>query len=156
MPLKSLFISLCRTLRIRRPQPETYLIPAYAGLGNFIMATPMILELKRRVPDARIYLLTWPWYGTDQIFEAPVVQAGERIRDSGYKIQNAGLAPVTGIFLLDPGASAWRKALFFLRLRRWKFSVGFIPFDACPAFVWWGFPIAGIQKLVGHFYAENS
>ena len=120
------------------------------------MATPVILELKRRIPEARIYLLTWPWYGTDQIFEAPVVQDGETIQDSGYRTQDTDRATVEGIFLLDPGASAWRKALFFLRLRRWKFSVGFIPFDACPAFVWWGFPIAGIQKLVGHFYAENS
>ena len=148
--MKPLFIRFLRLLRIRSTRPQTFLIPAYAGLGNFIMATPVILELKRRIPEARIYLLTWPWYGTDQIFEAPVVQAGERIRDSGYRIQDAGRAPVTGIFLLDPGASAWRKALFFLRLRRWKFSVGFIPFDACPAFVWWGFPMAGIRTIAAH------
>jgi len=147
MLLKSLFISLCRTLRIRRPQPETYLIPAYAGLGNFIMATPMILELKRRRPAVEIYLLTWPCYGTDQIFDAPIRQSGD-CRESEKSGGNS--SPVAGIFLLDPHASPWHKALFFLRLRRWKFSTAFIPFDACPAFVWWGFPLAGIRTIAAH------
>jgi ADP-heptose:LPS heptosyltransferase len=148
--LKPLFITLCRTLRIRRPQPETYLIPAYAGLGNFIMATPMILELKRRRPAAEIYLLTWPWYGTDQIFDAPIRQSGD-CKESAKSGGNS--SPVAGIFLLDPHASPWRKALFFLRLRRWKMSAAFIPFDACPAFVWWGFPLAGIRAIAAHSLA---
>lgn len=133
----------------------TFLIPAYAGLGNFIMATPMILELKRRIPEARIYLLTWPWYGTDQVFEAPVVEAGG---SRGLRVEGRGAeadsTPVAGIFLLDSGASAWRKVLFFLRLRRWKFSAGFIPFDACPPFVWWGFALAGIRRIAAHSH-EN-
>jgi hypothetical protein len=145
--LKSLFITLCRTLRIRRPRPETYLMPAYAGLGNFIMATPMILELKRRRPAAEIYLLTWPWYGTDQIFDAPIRQSGG-CKESEKSGGNS--SPVAGIFLLDPQASPWRKALFFLCLRRWKFCAAFIPFDACPAFVWWGFPLAGIRSIAAH------
>jgi len=162
--LKSLFILLCRAWRIRRPKPKTYLFPAYAGLGNFIMATPMILELKRRVPAARIYILSWPWYGTDQIFDAPVVQSGgwrvaggEPVGDETRGTKVEGLekseedsSPVAGIFLLDPAAPVWRKALFFLRLRRWKFSTGFIPFDACPPFVWWGVALAGIRHIAAH------
>jgi len=152
--LKALLIRVLRTLRASHPQPQTFLIPAYAGLGNFIMATPMILELKRRIPQARIYILTWPWYGTDQIFDAPVVQSGKRLQDSGYRIQNMDLPPVAGIFLLDPAVPAWRKVLFFLRLRHWKFSVGFIPFDACPPFVWWGFALAGITTIAAHSHEK--
>jgi hypothetical protein len=160
--LKTLFIRLLRLLRIRRPQPDTFLIPAYAGLGNFIMATPMILELRRRIPEARIYILTWPWYGTDQIFDAPVVKIGGKIQGTGVESGGsrvegpeqfqADSSPVAGIFLLDPAAATWRKALFFVGLRRWKFNVGFIPFDACPPFIWWGFSVAGINIIAGHYF----
>jgi len=72
------------------------------------------------------------------------------MRGSGYRTQDTDHPPVEGVFLLDPKASPWRKALFFLRLRRWKFSAAFIPFDACPAFVWWGFPMAGIRTIAAH------
>jgi len=213
--MKRLIIRILRALRIRNPSPETFLIPAYAGLGNFIMITPMIMELKRRIPEARIFLLTWPSYGTDQVFDAPVVNAAERRERShgeGFRIQESGwrgrrgkgvriegsefgirdsgglgclaradsfccapsvpVAPspqssipnsessrpsaVTGIFLLDPALPMWRKALFFLRLRRWRFETAFIPFDACPPFVWWGFAMAGIRTLVGHYYEQEK
>lgn len=151
--LKALFISLCRAFRNQRPHSETFLIPAYAGLGNFIMATPMILELKRRSPTAKIYLLTWPRYGTDQIFDAPIHQSSER-QNSKESIESC--SPVAGIFLLDPKASPWRKAVFFLQLRKWKFSTAFIPFDACPAFVWWGFPMAGIPTIAAHSHEGSA
>jgi|GEM_PF-2383364 len=168
--IKSLLIRVLRLLRVRRPVPDTYLIPAYAGLGNFIMATPMVLELKRRRPGARIFLLTWPSYGTDQVFDAPEVDVGCWMLDAGlenqqqlaesrhsspgshpaFKIQNSKSPSVSGIFLLDPGAPLWRKILFFLRLRAWRFRMGLILFDACPPFVWWGFALAGIGRLFGH------
>ena len=144
--MKSLIIRLLRLLRLRRTRPDTFLIPAYAGLGNFIMATPMILELKRRVPGARIYLLTWPWYGTDQIFDAPVVASGRRRHSDSESSQS----PVSGTFLLDPAAPVWRKVWFFLRLRSWRFRTAFIPFDACPPFVWLGFVVAGIPCIAAH------
>jgi ADP-heptose:LPS heptosyltransferase len=141
--LKALFILMLRTLRLTSPRPDTFLIPAYAGLGNFIMATPMVLELKRRMPQARIYILTWPTYGTDQVFDAPTLNP-QNFTDAEPN------SPVEGIFLLDPATSFWSKALFFLRLRRWRLSVGFIPFDACPGFVWWGFRLAGITTIAAH------
>lgn len=184
--MKRLVIRLFRALRFRRPSPQTFLIPAYAGLGNFIMMTPMILELKRRVPGARIFLLTWPFYGTDEVFDAPVVDAsgnvGCSMLDVGLKkqqplaefphssrpkskiqnpescpasppaskIQNSKFPSVSGIFLLDPAAPLWRKVLFFLKLRRWRFETALIPFDACPPFVWWGFALAGCRTVAGH------
>jgi hypothetical protein len=169
--MKRLIIRILRTLRIRNPSPETFLIPAYAGLGNFIMMTPMILELKRRIPEAQIYLVTWPFYGTDQIFDAPEVDVGCWMLDVGLKkrlpesslashpkskIQNPELPSVSGIFLLDPSSSLWRKVRFFVKLRRWRFGTAFIPFDACPPFVWWGFALAGINTLAGHYYEQDN
>jgi len=163
--MKRLIIRILRALRIRNPSPETFLIPAYAGLGNFIMMTPMILELKRRVPGARIFLLTWPSYGTDQVFDAPEVDVGCWMLDVGlkkrlpessldshpkFKIQNSEFSAISGIFLLDPSSPLWRKALFFMKLRRWRFATAFIPFDACPPFVWWGFALAGCFRIIGH------
>ena len=166
--MKRFIIRVFRALRIQSPSPETFLIPAYAGLGNFIMMTPMILELKRRIPDARIFLLTWPSYGTDQVFDAPEVDVGCWMLDVGLKkkqlpesslafhpksrIQNPESPPVSGIFLLDPSSSLWHKVLFFVKLRRWRFETAFIPFDACPPFVWWGFALAGVNTLAGHYY----
>lgn len=160
--MKCLIIRLLRMLRMRNPQHRTFLIPAYAGLGNFIMMTSMILALKRRLPDARIYLLTWPSYGTDQVFDAPVLserkpghprlQAASQASHPKFNIQNPEPSPpiVSGIFLLDPSAPLWRKVIFFLRLRRWRFETAFIPFDACPPFVWWGFALAGCSQIFGH------
>ena len=193
--MKRLIIRILRALRIRNPSPETFLIPAYAGLGNFIMMTPMILELKRRIPGARIFLLSWPSYGTDQVFDAPVVDGGEqreRIQESEWRksggkgvrredlggrvclarsgsfccapsvpdapslqssilnSESSRLSAVSGVFLLDPALPMWRKALFFLKLRQWRFAAAFIPFDACPAFVWWGFAMAGCCSVAGH------
>jgi len=124
--------------------------------------TPMILELKRRLPDARIYLLTWPSYGTDQVFDAPVLserkpghprlQVSSQASHPKFNIQNPEPPPpiVSGIFLLDPGAPLWRKVIFFLRLRGRHFEAAFIPFDACPPFVWWGFALAGCSQIFGH------
>lgn len=129
--LKRIFIYLLRVLRVRRGVSESYLIPAYAGLGNFIMATPMILALRRRHPQARIVLLTWPGYGTDRIFDC---RPG---------------AIVDGLLLLDPGASFLKKLRFFLGLRG-RFSTALVPFDACPSFVWWGFALAGFSRIYGH------
>lgn len=141
--LKFLFVRALRVLRVRRSTPDTFLIPAYAGLGNFILATPMILELQRRVPGARIFLLTWPSYGTDQVFDAPTLRPGN-------PLPKADSPSVCGIFLLNPAASFLQKFLFFLRLRRQGFAFGLIPFDACPPFVWWGFAVAGCRCLAGH------
>lgn len=107
------------------------------------MATPMILELGRRDPAARVVLLTWPSYGTDQIFHAPVLQPGE-------EIPMAADGPVSGLFLLDPATPFPQKALFFLRLRRSRLHQALILFDACPAFVWWGLTLAGCQTISGH------
>ena len=193
--MKRLIIRILRALRIRNPSPETFLIPAYAGLGNFIMMTPMILELKRRIPGARIFLLSWPSYGTDQVFDAPVVDGGEqreRIQESEWRksggkgvrredlggrvclarsgsfccapsvpdapslqssilnSESSRLSAVSGVFLLDPALPMWRKAHFFLKLRQWRFAAAFIPFEACPAFVWWGFAMAGCCSVAGH------
>ena len=124
-------MALLRRWLRRRGGAESFLIPAYAGLGNFIMATPMILALRRRHPRARIGLLTWPSFGTDQLF-AP----GDGIIDE--------------ILLLDPAASLWKKVRFFLGLRGAGWHTALVPFDACPTLVWWGCALAGFPRVVGH------
>jgi len=169
MVLKDLAIRLLRAFRISYPTRDTFLIPAYTGLGNFVMMTSMILELKKRVPRARIYLLTWPTYGTDQVFDAPVLnekmgwQVLNRVKNdklnpsllnysTGHDMQTQRepACVVSGKFLLDPEAPTSKKARFFLNLRKWKFETAFIPFDASPAFVWWGFSISGCSSICGH------
>ena len=122
---------LLRAALRRSGEPGSFLIPAYAGLGNFIMATPMVLELRRRHPRARIGLLTWTSFGTDQLF-AP----GDGVIDE--------------ILLLDPAASLLEKVRFFCGLRPAGWHTALVPFDACPTFVWWGCALAGFPRVVAH------
>jgi ADP-heptose:LPS heptosyltransferase len=129
--LKSLIIRLLRVFRIRKAEPNTFLIPAYTGLGNFIMMTPMILALKRGNPRARIFILAGNSYGTEAVFD-----------------------PADGIiehvYWLSPKAPISAKLLFFIKLRKNRIGTVFLPFDASPSFVWWGVMVSGIPRRIGH------
>ena len=112
---------------------ESFLIPAYAGLGNFLMMTPMVRTLRALYPQARIVILAGNHFGTECVF-----RAGDGLADE--------------VLWLGLDVPAWRKALFFLRLRRARIATAFIPFDASPPFVWWGVLLAGIPRRIGHTF----
>lgn len=143
--IKRLVIAILRGFRIQHSVERSFLIPAYAGLGNFIMATPMVLAIRREFPDAKIYLLSWSSYGTDQVFSAPILDpcVNKNLRKVEGEI-------IDGMFLLNPSATLLEKIRFFLQLRSYRVETGLILFDACPAFVWWGFALTGCRWIAGH------
>lgn len=129
--LKCLAIQLLKRLGTRAFQEEAFLIPAYTGLGNFIMMSPMVLALRRLRPAAKIFILAGNSYGTERVF-----RPGDGIVDE--------------VLWLPQGASLLEKTRFFLTLRRRRIGTAFIPFDASPSFYWWGVLLAGIPRRVGH------
>ena len=129
--LKRLFIQLLKSLFQQSSEAHRFLIPAYTGLGNFLMMTPMVLAVRRLYPQARIYVLAGNAFGGEHVF-----RAGDGIVDD--------------VFVLPMTASVLRKVAFFWRLRRLSIATAFLPFDASPAFYWWGVLLAGIPRRVGH------
>jgi lipopolysaccharide heptosyltransferase II len=117
----------------RQGDPDAFLIPAHTGLGNFIMMTPMVLRLRALKPASRIYILAGNPFGTEQVF-----RRGDGIVDD--------------VFFLPASASFWKKAIFFWRMRALRIGTAFLPFDASPAFCWWGMLVAGIPRRVGHTF----
>lgn len=133
---KRLIIRLLRLLSRQRSGGESFLIPAYTGLGNFIMTSPMILALRRLNPRARIFILAGNPCGTDEVF-----RPGDGIVDD--------------VLWLDQRLPSWKKALFFIRLRSRRIATAFLPFDSAPAFVRWGVLLAGIPDRIGHIVGTD-
>jgi heptosyltransferase II len=129
--LKRLIIGFLKVFARRRTTEEVFLVSAYSGLGNFIMATPMVTKLRQLYPAAKIYVLAGNTFGTERVF-----RPGDGIVDD--------------VFFLPIDSSTPRKVLFFLRLCRRAIQTAFLPFDAAPAFYWWGILLAGIPRRVGH------
>lgn len=131
MYLKRLIIRILREFARKRTGEDTFLVSAYGGLGNFIMATPMVMKLRQLHPTARIYVLAGNPFGTERVF-----RPGDGIVDD--------------VFFLPMAASTLAKIAFFLRLRQKRIQTAFVPFDGAPAFYWWGMLLAGIPRRVGH------
>ncbi len=93
----------------------------------------MVRKLREQYPEAKIYLLAGNPFGTEHVF-----RAGDGVVDD--------------VFFLPVSASGFRKAMFFLRLRRKQIQTAFVPFDGAPAFYWWGIVLAGIPRRVGHTF----
>ena len=77
---------LCR----KSVRAESFLIPAYTGLGNFLLMSPMIRTLRERYPASRIYILAGNAFGGEHVF-----RAGDGIVDD--------------VFFLPMGASGWNR-----------------------------------------------
>lgn len=117
-------------VREPRLQERAFLIPAYTGLGNFIMMTPMIAMLRKLYPEGKIHIITGNNFGTEFVLQ------GTTIADS--------------IWLLPEKASLLKKLMFFWNLRREHIDLAFVPFDASPSFFRFGILLAGIPRRIGH------
>jgi ADP-heptose:LPS heptosyltransferase len=122
--------TVCKVLKkfVRTPPEDLrsarYLLPAYTGLGNFILKTPMIRSLHEHCPKAEIYLLAGNDFGAEFV-----------LKDSGL---------LADTFILRETLGMISKLWFCLRLRRRKIDVLFLPFDTSPPFLWLGGLLAGI------------
>ncbi len=110
--------------------PLRFLVPAYTGLGNFILMTPMIRELRRKFPDSRIDVLAGNSYGTELVLKGRTDLVNETM-------------------ILSENASAFEKISFFLKLRG-RYDVIFFPFGVMLHDIAIGAILAGIPRRIGH------
>lgn len=128
-----LFIILLKTTQHRRVKPfdrARFLVPAYTGLGNFIMMTPIITALRKLYPSCHIHIIAGNNFGTEFVLE--------------------GTGTVDNTWILREDSTSIEKLWFFWKLRREHIDITFIPFDASPSFYWLGVMIAGIPRRIGH------
>ena len=90
------------------------LIPAYTGLGNFILKTPFINSLKTLYPNIKI----------DVVFGLPF--GAEKV------LHNSDLINET--FWLPINSSFQKKIGFFRFFSKRSYDYVFFPFDSCPPF----------------------
>lgn len=128
---KRIIVGFLRAFSRKEAGSPSFLIPAYTGLGNFLLMTPMVRTLRERYPASRIYILAGNAFGGEHVF-----RAGDGIVDD--------------VFFLPMTASLWKKAGFFWKLRRLSIATALLPFDASPSFFWWGVLLARIPRRVGH------
>lgn len=137
------FIYLCvvRALIIfnffsKRPRRlRSFLIPAYTGLGNFILKTPFIRELKRQFPDARIDILAGNSFGTEAVLKG---------------------SPYINETIIFPMKAGFREQFrFYWNLRKREYDAIFLPFDTSHVrHLYYGALLAGIGKRIGHFHSS--
>ncbi|MEO8204787.1 MAG: glycosyltransferase family 9 protein [Chthoniobacterales bacterium] len=129
--IKKTLINLFCLMSLKPQQTHGFLIPAYTGLGNFILMSPMVCKLRHIYPQAAIYILAGNHFGTQSVF-----QSGDGV--------------ATEILWLDANASLWKRVYFFTKMRKLRISTAFVPFDASPSFFRWGILLAGIPRRIGH------
>lgn len=117
--------------------PLKILLSAYTGLGNFVLKTPAISQLKAVLPPKScIDLIAGNSFGSD------------------YVLKNSPLIGQTHI--LKPTASIIEKTAFFAQLRPLNYHAILLPFDAQPRFLILGSYIAGIsRRIIHHKPSEN-
>ncbi|MCC7517947.1 MAG: glycosyltransferase family 9 protein [Verrucomicrobiae bacterium] len=108
----------------------TVLVPGYAGLGNFIMMTPLFAAIKREFPGSRVILVAGNPWGAEHVL--------------------AGSGLVDRTVIVPENAALGRRLLAFARLRAERPDVVFLPCNASPPFVWLGALLAGAPVRVGH------
>jgi len=92
-----------------------FLLSACTGLGNFVLKTPMIRAVKELWPDSCLDLITDNSYGVESVL------------GTGHYVDR--------IHVVDAPSSLPAKLRLTWGLRR-QYDVLFLPFDACPTFLW--------------------
>ncbi|OWY24095.1 lipopolysaccharide heptosyltransferase family protein [Sphingobacteriales bacterium UPWRP_1] len=108
------------------------LLSGYTGLGNFVLKTPMLQAWKTLYPDDEIHLIAGNSFGAE------------------YLLQHSPIITQTHIL---PQHTGWlHKWRFFWQLRRQRFDVLLLPFDAQPNFLVAGSYISGIKRRIRHLH----
>lgn len=123
---------MSKSLQLPSYNINNILISAYTGLGNWVMKTPMLKTLKQLYPHAAIDVIAGNSFGTEQLMYDNVL-----IRKTHE---------------LQENSSFIKKLSFFRMLRKEKYDLILLPFDANKNFLMWGSYIAGIKWRVRHYH----
>lgn len=107
---------------------EKVLLSAHTGLGHFILKSVLVRKIEELYPGSKISIIAGNSFGTEFVLH--------RHRTLILK-QDSGLL---------------KKIIFFLKLRKERFDVVFLPFDAARKFLIRGSILAGIPIRVGHVF----
>ena len=133
--LLALFIIFRPFSRRKAPRNiQKIIVPAYTGLGNFIMKTSMIRALREAFPEAYIVILAGNSYGTEFVLE--------------------GSNTIDEIIIHKQDSSFIEKIRFAFKLRKEHYDLIFMPFDASPDFLRVESLIADIPMRIGHHWKE--
>jgi heptosyltransferase-2 len=111
-------------------QINKVLISAYTGLGHFVLRTVLIRKIEELYPNCKIFIIAGNSFGTEFVLnDYPTL-------------------------ILNQKSNVFTKIIFFLKLRREKYDVIFLPIDASPKFLIRGSILAGIPIRVGHIFDD--
>lgn len=114
------------------PRDAKILLSAYTGLGNFVLKTPLIQAWKTVYPHHQIDLIAGNGFGTE------------------FVLQGSPLIGKTHI--LPPDAPIGQKLSFFYQLRKERYNLLILPFDAQPNFLVYGSYLAHIPMRLRHLH----
>ena len=121
---------------LMRPAPsdkiKKVLISGYTGLGAFVLKSVLIKKIRELYPGCMIFIIAGNSFGTEFVLH-------------GYPT-----------LILRQSSNALKKIIFFLKLRKEKIDVAFLPFDASPKFLIRGSILAGIPIRIGHVFDQES
>lgn len=112
------------------------LISGYTGLGNFILKTPLIREIKNQFPDCQLDIIAGSPYGAEKV-----------LGNSTY---------VKKILILKEGASFFSKLKFFFDLRAEGYDAIFLPFDSNRKFLFFGSYVGGVKERIVHVHLRSK
>jgi len=112
------------------------LISAYTGLGNFILKTPIIKEIKELYPDVKIDLIAGNGFGTEFI------------------LRNSDLVNKT--FILKENDSIWKKMKLFINMKENNYDLILLAFDSNRKFLFFGSYLAKIKTRIIHINLKSK
>jgi len=113
-----------------------FLIPAYTGLGNFVLKTPLIRSIHQNFPDSKIDIVYGNNWGAEGV-----------LGDSDW-VRVSHRCSITSSLLY--------KLLFLYSLRKERYDVVLMPFDSTPIFFQIACGLLSAKVIVMHFSVNNS
>lgn len=114
-----------------------WLISGCSGLGDTILKIPILRTLRELDSSAVIDILTFQDREMDQL-----------LRCSPW---------VNEVYTISSEDSGWKKAQFFLNLRKHEYQALFLSYEAAHTYLIWGSYLAGIKvRVMHHGRTQNS
>lgn len=105
------------------------LLCAHTGLGNFILKTPLVKEIKRQYPDCDLHFVFGASWGAENVLK--------------------GTRYVDKVHWFDSN-SFFKKIQYFNTIRREKYDVIFFPFDSSPVYLLLFSNFLNCKQIVAH------
>ena len=117
-------------------QKLRFLVNSHTGLGNFILKTPMMIEILKFYPNAKIDVIGG---GPDRA-----------------ELAVEGADFINNIYLFDQSWNIYKKFFFYLKLRKLSYDAVFVPFDDETRFMFFGSLFCGAKNVYSHVVMKSK